>query len=116
MPRMRTLTALAPLTLALLALGCEGIPASETLQNENRQLHGVIRSQEKRIDDLISQIDELDSQLRLLDYVFDDVEPPMFPDTLVVVESLTPTLVASPMLTPTVLESYSDGSGKSEGE
>ena len=60
--------------------------------------------------------DELGSQLRLLDYVFDDVEPPMFPDTLVVVESLTPTLVASPMLTPTVLESYSDGSGKSEGE
>ena len=65
MPRMRTVipTLLLPVFLA----GCAGTPASGTLQNENRHLHGIIGSQEKRIDELTEQRNDLERRVGQLE-------------------------------------------------
>ncbi|MHC4940594.1 MAG: OmpA/MotB family protein [Planctomycetota bacterium] len=56
-------TAKHAMFLPLLAAACAGTPATGTLQNENRHLHGIIRSQEKRIDDLTEQRNDLERRV-----------------------------------------------------
>jgi len=57
---------LIPIALVCLALGCEGLPPSSALENQNESLYGIIRSQERRIDDLTSQRDDLAQQIDTL--------------------------------------------------
>ncbi|MHC4410599.1 MAG: OmpA/MotB family protein [Planctomycetota bacterium] len=52
-----------PLLLLLLPIACAGTPASSTMQNENRHLHGIIRSQEMRIDELTEQRNDLERKV-----------------------------------------------------
>lgn len=55
------------LLLPLVAAACVGTPASGTLQNENRHLHGIVRSQERRIDELTEQRNDLERRLAELE-------------------------------------------------
>ncbi|MEM8883983.1 MAG: OmpA family protein [Planctomycetota bacterium] len=58
---------LSPFSLLVLLAACEtGRPNSST-ENENLHLHGVIRSQEKRIDDLTQQRNELERRMDALE-------------------------------------------------
>ena len=52
--------------LACLALGCQGLPPPSALENQNESLHGIIRSQEKRINELTQQRDELEQKVDTL--------------------------------------------------
>jgi len=61
----RAIGALVALTLFGLLAACAGPgrPASQTILNENRELQGVIRSQEVRIDELSRQRNDMERRL-----------------------------------------------------
>jgi chemotaxis protein MotB len=63
----RVLPCMLGFLLVVPLIACETGPASQTLQNENKHLHGVIRSQERRIDDLSEQRNDLERRVSLLE-------------------------------------------------
>ena len=65
MPRMCKASIL--FLLPILVGACAGTPATGTLQNENRNLHGIIRSQEKRINELTEQRNDLERRANQLE-------------------------------------------------
>jgi len=65
MPRMRFPTLVLP--LLGVAVACAGVPPSGALQNENRHLHGIVRSQERRIEDLTEQRNDLERRVAELE-------------------------------------------------
>ena len=56
-----------PVSLVIFFAACETGPASQTLLNENTHLHGVIRSQTRRINDLSEQRNDLERRVSLLE-------------------------------------------------
>ncbi|MHC4953482.1 MAG: OmpA/MotB family protein [Planctomycetota bacterium] len=50
-----------------LATGCTGTPPPNTLQNENKELQGLVRAQERRIEELTKQRKDLERQVSELE-------------------------------------------------
>jgi len=76
LPSTRTVPFSVPLfaLFVLAATGCQAGPDPKGLENENRNLHGVLAQQQQRIDDLTAERVRLHQRVRTLEAKLEKVE------------------------------------------